>query len=150
MAVPDFQSFMLPLLKLTADGDEEPPAAFDHAAAAWVLREGVEERIREKLERSIPKEETRRAALALLAFAVENADEERGDAWFIKETSHGLALMAGRLLACKVTRSKAKLSVIGPITEEVRAAVGAEPEDDDEFRLDSGQSPSQDRHRRTS
>jgi hypothetical protein len=114
--------------------DEEPPAAFDHAAGAWVLREGLEERIREKLERSIPNEETRRAALALLAFAIENADEERADAWFIKETSHGLALMAGRLLACKVTRSKAKLSVIGPITEEVRAAVGAEPEDDDDFK----------------
>ena len=41
----------------------------------------VEERIREKLESSIPKEETRRSALALLAFAIENADEERGDAW---------------------------------------------------------------------
>jgi hypothetical protein len=33
-----------------------------------------------------------------------------------------------------VTRSKAKLSVIGPIAEEVRAAVGAESEDDDDFK----------------
>jgi hypothetical protein len=91
-------------------------------------------RIREKLERSIPNEETRRAALALLAFAIENADEERADAWCVKETSHGLALMAGRLLACKVTRSKAQVSIIGPVAEEVRAAIGAEPADDDEFK----------------
>ena len=94
--------------------DEEPPATFDHAAGAWTPREGVEERIREKLERSIPNEGTRRSALELLAFAIENADEERADAWYVKETSHGLALMAGRLLACKVTRSRARISIIGP------------------------------------
>ena len=52
----------------------------------------------------------------------------------MKETSHGLALMAGRLLACKVTRSRARVSIIGPIAEEVRAAIGAEPADDDEFK----------------
>jgi len=114
--------------------DQEPPATFDHAAGAWTPREGVEERIREKLERSIPNEATRRSALDLLAFAIENADEERADAWYVKETSHGLALMAGRLLACKVTRSRAQVSIIGPIAEEVRAAIGAEPEDDDEFK----------------
>ena len=59
--------------------DEEPPATFDDAAGAWAPREGVEERIREKLERSIPNEATRRSALELLAFAIENADEERSD-----------------------------------------------------------------------
>jgi len=118
--------------------DEEPPATFDRAAGAWTPRDGVEERIREKLERSIPKEETRRSALALLAFAIENADEERGDAWYVKETSHGLTLMAGRLLACKVTRSRARASIIGPIAEEVRAAIGAEPDDDDEFKTIPG------------
>src|SRR6266540_6358164 len=35
--------------------DQEPPATFDHAVGAWTPRDGVEERIREKLERSIPK-----------------------------------------------------------------------------------------------
>jgi hypothetical protein len=114
--------------------DEEPPATFDEAEGAWTLRDGVEDRIRGKLERSIPNAEARRSALTLLAFAIENADEERGDAWYVKETSHGLALMAGRLLACKVTRSRAHISVIGPIADEVRAVVGAEPEDDDEFK----------------
>ncbi len=118
--------------------DQEPPATFDHAVGAWTAREGVEERIREKLERSIPNEATRRSALDLLAFAIENADEERADAWCVKETSYGLALMAGRLLACKVTRSRARVSVIGPIAEEVRAAIGAEPEDDDEFKTIPG------------
>jgi hypothetical protein len=114
--------------------DEEPPATFDYVTGAWISREGVEDRIRAKLERSIPNEETRRAALGLLAFAIENADEERADAWYVKETSYGLALMAGRLLACKVTRSRAHVSVIGPITEQVRGALGAEPEDDEEFK----------------
>lgn len=114
--------------------DDEPPATFDHVAGTWTLREGVEERIREKLAHSIPNEEARRAALALLAFTIENADEERADAWYVKETTHGLALMAGRLLACKITRSRAQVSVVGPIADEVRAALGAEAEDDDEFK----------------
>ncbi len=118
----------------TGGEDEEPPATYDYTADAWTPREGVEERIREKLERSIPNEETRRSALALLAFAIENADEERADAWYVKETPRGLALMAGRLLACKVTRSRVQVSIIGPVAEEVRASIGAEPEDDDEFK----------------
>jgi hypothetical protein len=42
--------------------------------------------------------------------------------------------MAGRLLACKIGRSRARISVIGPVGDEVRAAIGAEPEDDEEFK----------------
>src|SRR5262245_50217613 len=42
--------------------DEDPPATYDRAAGAWSFREGVEERIREKIEWSIPNEEARRAA----------------------------------------------------------------------------------------
>ena len=38
----------------TGGTDEEPPATFDQADGAWTLREGVEDRIRENLERSIP------------------------------------------------------------------------------------------------
>lgn len=70
----------------------------------------------------------------MLAFAIENADEERTDAWYVKETSHGLALMAGRFLACKVTRSRAQVSIIGPVVEEVRAAIGVQSGDDDQFK----------------
>jgi hypothetical protein len=125
--------------KATTGGeDEEPPATYDPAAGVWAPREGVEERVRAKLERSIPNEETRRSALALLAFAIENSDEERADAWYLKETSRGLALMAGRLLACKVSRSRAQLSVIGPVAEDVRAAIGAESEDDEQFKTIPG------------
>lgn len=115
-------------------GDGEPPATFNTAERKWMLRPGVEEKVRAKLERSVPNEETRHAALGLLAFAIENADEERPDAWCVRETSYGIALMAGRLLACKVTRSRIRLSVIGPIADDVRAAIGAEPEDDEEFK----------------
>jgi hypothetical protein len=114
------------------DGDAE--ATFNEAEGVWSLRPGVQQRIQQKLERSIPDDGIRRAALELLAFVIENADEERGDAWWLRETSHGLALMAGRLLACKVTRSKIRISVVGPIDEDVRTAVGAEPEDDEEFK----------------
>lgn len=115
-------------------GQEESPAIFNMAEHKWTLRPGIEEGVREKLERSIPNEETRHAALTLMAFSIENADEERPDAWYLRETSHGLRLMAGRLLACEVTRSKVRVSVIGPIGDDVRAAIRAEAEDDDEFR----------------
>lgn len=118
--------------------DEDATTSFNVAEGTWTLRAGVEERLREKLERSVPNEGTRREALRLLALAIENADEERGDAWYVRETSHGLALMTGRLLACKVTRSKVQVSVIGPISDDVRAALGAEAEDDEEFKKVQG------------
>ena len=104
----EMQEFRVARGATRRSSDEEPPATFDHGARAWTPREGVEERIREKLERSIPNEETRRSALDLLAFAIENADEERSDAWYVKEIPHGLRLIAGRLFACVVTRSRAR------------------------------------------
>ncbi len=107
------------------------------AEGAWMLRADVADRVREKMERSVPNEATRREALNLLAFAIENADEERGDAWYLRETAHGLALMTGRLLACKVTR-KVQVSVIGPIGDDVRAALGTEAEDDEELKKVQG------------
>ena len=39
--------------------------------------------------------------------------------------------MTARLLACEVGRSKMRVSVIGPITDEVRAALGSDPEADE-------------------
>jgi hypothetical protein len=121
-----------------AVGDEHDPAIFDANKGAWIIRDGVQKRVREKMERSIPVEATRRAALELLAYAIVNADEERSDAWCLRETSTGLALMAGRMLTCKVTRSKARVTVIGPVAEDVRIALGAEREDDDEFKTFPG------------
>ena len=96
--------------------DEEPPATFNAADGTWNQRAGVEERVRKTLELSIPNEVIRREALRFLAFAIENADEERGNAWYVRETEHGLRLMTGRLLACEVARSKMRVSVIGPVS----------------------------------
>jgi len=118
--------------------DEDAVAVFNEDDGTWILRAGVEERVRQKLERSIPDEATRQGALRLLAFAIDNADEERGDAWLVRDTTHGLALMTGRLLACKITRSKVLVSVIGPISDEVRGALGADARDDEEFKKVAG------------
>ena len=48
--------------------------------------------------------------------------------------SEGLRLMTGRLLACEIARSKMRVSVIGPIGDDVRSALGAEAEKDEEFK----------------
>ncbi len=113
--------------------DDDEPASFNVDAGAWTARANVAERIREKMERSFPDAATRAAALDFFAFAIENADEERGDGWYVRETSTGLRLMAGGLLACDVARKRIKVSVIGPISDETRAALGAESEADEEF-----------------
>ena len=110
--------------------DEEPPAIFNAADGTWIQRAGVEERVRKTLELSIPNEVTRRQALTFLASAIESADEERTNAWYLRETERGLRLMAGRLFACEIAPSKIRVSVIGPICEEVRGTLGAEAEKD--------------------
>lgn len=114
--------------------EEEAPATFNVNDGTWSLRPAVEERIRQTFERWIPDEAVRRTALGLFAFAIENADEERGDGWYIVEIPTGLRLMAGRRIACEVARKKMKLSVVGPISEEARAALGADNDDDSEVR----------------
>lgn len=121
----------------TAVGDEVP-ATFDTATGLWEQRPIVEERIREATERSIPNETTRHDALQFLALALENADAERENAWYLRETHHGLRLMAGRLLACELARSTIRVSVMGPVSDEVRAALGSETEEDDESKLIPG------------
>jgi hypothetical protein len=118
--------------------DEEPPAIFDAADGTWKQRPGVEERIRNTLERSIPSEATRREALRLLAFAIECADEECGSAWLLRETDRGLRLMTGRLFACAITPSKVRVSVIGPVGENIREVLGADAENDVELKFIPG------------
>jgi hypothetical protein len=90
------------------------------------------------LESWIPDEATRRRALSAVAFAIEIADQERDDAWYVRETPNGLRLMTGRLRACEITPSSARIAVIGPIPEEVRATLGAEIDDDSAFRAIPG------------
>lgn len=118
--------------------DEEPPAIFNTADGTWNQRAGVEERVRKTLELSIPNEMTRREAMGFLASAIESADEERSNAWYVRETEHGLRLVTGRLLACEIAPSKIRVSVIGPIGEDVRGALGAEAEKDWEFKFVPG------------
>ena len=43
--------------------------------------------------------------------------------------------MTGRLLACEIAPSKIRVSVIGPIGDDVRGALGAEAEKDAEFKI---------------
>jgi restriction endonuclease Mrr len=100
--------------------DEESPAIFDTADGTWKQRPGVAERICKALEASIPNEATHREALLFLALAIECADEERGGAWYLRETDRGLRLVTGRVLACEIAPSKIRVSVIGPISEDVR------------------------------
>ena len=127
---------MLAFRKARSKGDiadEEP--SLNIADGTWNQRAGVEERIGAMMELSIPNEAIRRAALDLLALAIEAADEERSDAWRVSETERGLRVMTGRLLACEVGRSQMRVSVIGPIGDAVRDALGAEAQNDEEFRF---------------
>src|SRR5262249_46259688 len=60
------------------------------------------------------------------------------DAWYVREAEHGLRLMTGRLLACAVERSRMRVSIIGPINDDVRTAIGAESEKDEEIKKITG------------
>ena len=71
-----------------------------------------------------------RAALEVLGWAIEAADADRSDAWYLRETEHGLRLMAGRLFACELRRSRLRVSVIGPVADDVLGTLGAEIEDE--------------------
>jgi hypothetical protein len=115
-------------------GDEETLAAFNSVEGTWTRRLGIEERIRETLETLVPNEAVRRDALTFLAFAIQNADEERTSAWYLRETEQKLRLMTGRLLACEIARSTMRVGVIGPISDDVRDALSANVEDDSEFK----------------
>ncbi len=133
---PEMSEFRKARSRGTVPG-EETPATFNPTAGTWNQRAGVEDRVREKLDQSIPNEAIRREALRFLALAIDNADEERGNAWYLRlrETEHGLRLMTGRLLACEVTRSQIRVSVIGPIGDDVRDALGADADRDEEFKF---------------
>ena len=77
---------------------------------------------------------TRREAFRFLASIIETVDEVRGNAWYVREMKRGLRLFAGRFRACAITPFKIRVSVIGPISEEVREVLGAKAEKDSEFR----------------
>jgi hypothetical protein len=115
------------VVKKPRSGDpSEEPEPFDPISYTWRRRPTVEERIRSKLQLAIPSDKERRAALEVLGWAIEAADADRSDAWYLRETKQGLRLMAGRLLAGELRRSKLLVSVIGPVRDDVLGTLGAE------------------------
>lgn len=117
---------------------DEDDATFDFATGTWSMRPGVEARIREKIEGFLPEPAVRRDMLRLFAFVIQNADEERVDAWCVRETPGGIQVRVARQIVCAMRRSRMELSVVGPITDEVRDAIGAEADDDRESRWIEG------------
>ena len=109
---------------------EEQPEGFDALTRTWRRRSAIEERVQQKLQLATRSEQVLRAVLELLAWAIEVADEDRSDAWYLRETDHGVRLMVGRLLAFEVRRSRLRISVIGPVSDDVLGALGGEIEDD--------------------
>ena len=89
-------------------------------------------RIRRKVERAAPNPVERRAALELLAYAIENAHDERPGGWCLENRGGALVLQAGRLYAYRLRGGMVALSVIGPISPDVRAALAAKEEDEHE------------------
>jgi hypothetical protein len=109
---------------------DDEPENFDPVSRTWRRRPAVEERIRRKLQLASTSDEVRRAALELLGWAIDAADEDRSDAWYLRETEHGLRLVAGSLTACELRRSRLRVSVIGPILDDVLVTLGADVEEE--------------------
>ncbi len=95
-------------------------------------------RLRRRVARMIPDESERQAALELLAHAVENAHDEKPGGWNMHYRGAGLCLCAGRLLACRLSRGSIELSVMGPISADTRAALGAEVRDNEAWKAIPG------------
>lgn len=120
---------------VSPDDEDRPAAVID---GEWQLRPDVTARIKAKLDTALPDAGVRADVLKFMAFAIENADEELENAWTLQERSKGLRLNTGRLLACDFKGSTLRVSVIGPVSDEVRSALGAEVGDDEEFKLVPG------------
>jgi hypothetical protein len=102
------------------DGDSEP------------------DRLRRRFQRAAPDPADRQAALELLAYAIENAHDERPSGWYLYDRSSGLALFTGRLLALGISRGTIGLSVMGPISDETRAALSAEEGENEAWKAIPG------------
>lgn len=107
-------------------------------AAEQPLRADVLARVQEKIEKALPDQDVRRGALELLAYAIENADDERSDGWTLRESSQGLVLVTARVLACRIKRGTIEISVMGPVADDVRAEIGADQQDGEEWKAVPG------------
>lgn len=105
------------------DGEDEDQASGDSR-----------ERARRSFERALPNPEERGDALRLLAYAIENANDERPSGWHIRDRGDEVGLFAGRLWACGFAKGQILLSVLGPISPEAYSAIGAEEQSDGEFK----------------
>lgn len=89
-------------------------------------------RTRRRVEKALPDPAERRSVLELLAYAIDNAHDERPGGWCVENRGGALVLQTGRLYALRVRGGMLALSVIGPISAEVRAALSAKDEDENE------------------
>lgn len=123
--------------KAIATASGTPP--FDEVTKTWASRHDVTLRISGKMDDALADAETRRSVFELMAFAIENADEERPGGWILRETSRGLRLLTGRLIALDFRKGRLRIAVQGAVTTEECAALGADPEKEDvEFRSIAG------------
>jgi hypothetical protein len=90
------------------------------------------------MERAIPDSGLRTAVLSFLAFAVESADEERSDAWCLRELGDGLELKTGRLVACRIRNRRIGVSVLGPIPDDHRLVLDTPSKDDEAWAKVAG------------
>ena len=95
-------------------------------------------RIQGKIEVALPDGEARCSALEFLAYAIENADDERSDGWCLKETRRGLSLHTGRLQACRIRPNRLEVSVVGPVSDDTLEALGADPAAISDFKAVPG------------
>lgn len=97
-----------------------------------------EQRVQQKIEKALPVPEHRAAVLEFLARAIERADEERADGWYLQETPYGLSLMTGRLEAFRIRLGRIHFSVIGPVEDSLRTELGSEARENEEWRAIPG------------
>jgi hypothetical protein len=114
--------------------EDEGPAEFDDSNSRWLLRPLVEARVKSLVDTISSNEEVRLAAISCLASAIEIADEERGGSWYLKETDRGFRLMTGRVLALSISRLRARIAVLGPISEDLRQSLAIDIENDVELK----------------
>ena len=76
--------------------------------------------------------------LEFVAFAVENVDEERSDAWRLRETRRGFELKAGRMLALQIKPNDFGVSVVGPLSPETSSLLGIRTEHEEPWKLIAG------------
>lgn len=98
----------------------------------------IEARIKRKIERALPEPSIRGAVLEFLAYAVENVDEERSDAWQLRETKRGFELKAGRMLALQIKPNHFGVSVVGPLSPETSSLLGVSKEDEEPWKKVAG------------